>query len=296
MKHKVLVLCGGGIYGSISAKFLSYLDYDFMKDIDTIAGTSIGGVQSCCYASGATGKEVLEGFIEEGENIFNKRTIAKINPLSIPTYNNDCLKSMLEKLTKNKKIKDIKEKYPNLNFIVPVTDLTNDKPKVFDNISNEDENVYLTHLGLMTSSAPTYFPGVKFNDNCMIDGGMYDVTGLISSVTCLKGKKNIDFSEMDILMIGTGNNYNRKPISYEEYSKYNIIQVLMNVIVPYVTISSERAAEYWGNNMGFNSFTYYNPVQNTGKMDNASELKIIFEDCEMFKKDFLNTWEKFISR
>ena len=48
--------------------------------------------------------------------------------------------------------------------------------------------------------------------------------------------------------------------------------------------------------MGFNSFTYYNPIQNKGKLDNADELPILFEDCEMFKQDFLNTWEKFIKR
>lgn len=296
MKHKVLILCGGGIYGAISSKLLSYLDYDFVKDIDTIAGTSIGGVQSCCYASGATVDEVLDGFIKEGENIFEKRTVAKINPISIPAYNNDCLKSMLEKLTKNKKIKDIKNNYPNLSFVVPSINLTQDKPKVFDNITGKDDDVSLTQVGLITSSAPTYFPGIEFENNCMIDGGLYDVTGLMSGVICLKSKKNIDFSEMDILMIGTGNNYNRKPISYQEYSKYNIIQVLMNVIVPYVTLASERAAEYWGKNMGFNSFTYYNPIQNMGKLDNAMEMKTLFEDCEMFKQDFLNVWEKFINR
>ena len=294
MKHKVLVLCGGGIYGAISAKFLSYLKYDFMRDVDTIAGTSIGGVQSCCYASGATGEEILKAFIDQGKNIFTKRTMAKINPLSIPTYSNDNLKLMLEKFTNGKTIKDIRKVYPNLNFVVPTINLTQDKPKVFDNISDQDKDVSLTDVGLMTSSAPTYFPGIEFENNCMIDGGLYDVTGLISGVTCLKGKANIDFSEMDVLMIGTGDNYKRKPISYEDYTGYNIIQILTNLVVPYVTMASEKAAEYWGNNMGFNSFKYYNPIQNKGKLDNADEMKILFEDCDMFEKDFIKTWSDFI--
>lgn len=294
MKHKVLVLCGGGIYGAISSKFLSYLNYDFIKDIDTIAGTSIGGVQSCCYASGASGEEVLEAFVSNGKEIFKKRTASKLNPISIPTYSNDNLKLMLDKFTKNKKVKDIRENYPNLNFIVPTINLTQDKPKVFDNICGKDDGVSLTKIGLMTSSAPTYFPGIEFENNCMIDGGLYDVTGLISSVTCLKGKKDIDFKDMDVLMIGTGSNYNRKPISFDDYNNYNIIQMLLNVIVPYVTLASERAAEYWGNNMGFNSFKYYNPIQNTGKLDNVDEMKILFEDCDMFEKDFIKTWSDFI--
>ena len=296
MKHKVLILCGGGIYGAISTKFLSYINYDFMKDINTIAGTSIGGVQSCCYASGASGEELLNAFVSSGKEIFEKRTIAKINPISIPAYSNKNLKFMLEKLTKNKKVKDIRKDYPNLNFVVPTINLTQDKPKVFDNICGKDDEVSLTEIGLMTSSAPTYFPGIEFESNCMIDGGLYDVTGLISGVTCLKGKKDIDFKDMDVLMIGTGNNYNRKPIQYNDYKNYNIIQMLLNVIVPYVTLSSEKAAEYWGNNMGFNSFKYYNPIQNTGKLDNANEMKILFEDCDMFREDFLEVWQKFIEK
>lgn len=296
MKHKVLILCGGGIYGAISSKFLSYLNYDFIRDIDTIAGTSIGGVQSCCYASGAKGEDVLNAFVKEGKNIFKKRTMSKINPLSIPAYGNENLKNMLRQLTCNMQVKDVRKVYPNLNLIVPTINLTKDKPKVFDNITGGDDEVLLTEIGLMTSSAPTYFPGVEFNDCCMIDGGLYDVTGLVSGVTCLKGKLNIDFSEMDVLMMGTGTSYMREPIPYDEYKNYNIVQMLLNVIVPYVTLSSERASEYWGKNMGFNSFTYYNPIQHQGKLDNANELSTLFEDCEMFKKDFINVWQKFISK
>lgn len=296
MKHKVLVLCGGGIYGAISAKFLSYLNDDFMKDIDTIAGTSIGGVQSCCYASGANNKDILDAFISHGKQIFTKRTMAKINPISVPTYSNDNLRLMLERFTQNKTIKDIKSVYPKLNFVVPTINLTEDKPKVFDNITEQDKDVSLVEVGLMTSSAPTYFPGIKFEDKCMIDGGLYDVTGLMSGVTCLRGKRGIEFKDMDVLMIGTGNSYNRKPITYEDYTGYNIIQLLLNLIVPYVTLASEKAAEYWGKNMGFNSFCYYNPIQNTGKLDNANEMSKLFEDCDMFKEDFLNTWQQFVDK
>ena len=45
-KHKVLILAGGGLFGAIPVYFLSKLgkDYEFQKHIDTIAGTSIGGI------------------------------------------------------------------------------------------------------------------------------------------------------------------------------------------------------------------------------------------------------------
>ena len=43
-----------------------------------------------------------------------------------------------------------------------------------------------------------------------------------------------------------------------------------------------------------NSFRYYNPIQNKGKLDNADEMKTLFEDCDMFREDFIKTWSDFI--
>lgn len=293
-KTKVLILAGGGIFGTIGSTFISYLSEDFMNEIDVIGGTSIGGVQTCCYASGANKNDILNTFINNGKDIFSKRFIAKINPLSVPTYSNKELNNLLKKFTFGKKVKDIKELFPNLNFVVPTINLTYDEPKVFDNISGDDDDVLLSDIGLMTSAAPTYFPSIKFNNCCMIDAGLYDVTGLLSTVTAIKGKKGIDFKDMDVLMIGTGTYIDRKRISYEEYESYSILGIGLNVIIPYTTLASERAANYWGKNMGFNSFNYYNPIQIKGKMDDTKCIDYLLEECEMYKFDFLNSWDNFL--
>ena len=110
-KHKVLILSGGGIMGTIASYFLNSLNYDFLKDIDTIGGTSIGGIQVCCYSSGANTEDVLNAFVKNGKDIFSKDFINKINPLSIPFYSNKNLKKMLIKLTDNKTIGDVRNKY-----------------------------------------------------------------------------------------------------------------------------------------------------------------------------------------
>ena len=66
-RHKVLILSGGGIMGTIASYFLNSLNYDFLKDIDTIGGTSIGGIQVCCYSSGANTEDVLNAFVKNGK-------------------------------------------------------------------------------------------------------------------------------------------------------------------------------------------------------------------------------------
>lgn len=293
-KHKVLILSGGGIMGTIASYFLNSLNYDFLKDIDTIGGTSIGGIQVCCYSSGANTEDVLNAFVKNGKDIFSKDFINKINPLSIPFYSNKNLKKMLIKLTDNKTIGDVRNKYKHLNIVVPTINLTKDTPKVFDNFTGTDDDIKLYEVGLMTSAAPTYFPGVEYNNNCMIDGGLYDVTGLISTVTAIRGKLDIKFENMDVFVIGTGQALDRKEISHKEYTKYNLIDIAKNLIIPYTTISSERAAKYWGENMGFNSFTYYNPIQVRGGLDEVSIVKHITEECSMYEKDFLQKWTNFI--
>jgi hypothetical protein len=293
-KHKVLILCGGGIMGTIGSYFLNKLNYEFLQDIDTIGGTSIGGIQVCCYSAGASSEDVLNAFIQKGEKIFCKNFINKINPLSIPFYTNKNLKAILKQLTKDKTIGDVRNKYKKLNIVVPTINLTKDTPKVFDNFTGTDDNVKLYDVGLMTSAAPTYFPGIKFKNNCMIDGGLYDVTGLISTVTAIRGKLGIKFEDMDVFVIGAGKSIERKEISFEQYKKYNLIDIAKKLIIPYTTISSEKAAEYWGKNMGFNSFTFYNPIQVKGGLDDTSAVKHICEECYMYEEDFVQKWAKFI--
>jgi patatin-like phospholipase/acyl hydrolase len=62
-KVKVLCLCGGGIFGAIIAKFLTYVPKDFVNKIDVLSGCSIGGILTNAYASGADPEKVLHAFL-----------------------------------------------------------------------------------------------------------------------------------------------------------------------------------------------------------------------------------------
>lgn len=294
-KHKVLVIAGGGIFGIIPAAFLSFVG-DFINDIDTLSGCSIGGILANSYAAGANPQDILDGFIEGGNKIFKKRFMAMVNPLACPTYSNDQLKNFINMYTGDMILEDVRKKYSHLNLIVPTLNLTDNQYKVFDNISkSEDDDVTLELLSLMTSAAPTYFEAIEYKNKCIVDGGLIEVIPLLTTVTALKSKLGIEFKDMDVLILCTGTLIDKKPITFEEYSKYNMLDVGLKVVVPYVTLSNELATKFWGEHLGFNSFKLFNPIQIWGGMDSTQNLDTILQDCEMYKTQFLRAWRKFLA-
>lgn len=294
-KVKVLCLCGGGIFGAIIAKFLTYIPKDFVKDIDVLSGCSIGGILTNAYACGADPQQILNQFLQSGKKIFEKRFVAKINPLASPTYDNDYLKKMIQKFCGDTRLKDIQNKYPKLKTIIPALNITDDQYVVFRNFVESDDNIDLVTLSLMTSAAPTYFQGVQYKGKCYVDGGMIQVAPLLTTVTALKNRLGIQFSDMDVLMMGTGTLIDKTPITYNQYVKFNQLDVCLKIIVPYVTLSNQLATKYWAKGLGFNSFEFFNPIQIWGSLDETKNMDTMMEDCQMYKKKFLIAWHNFMS-
>ena len=66
---------------------------------------------------------------------------------------------------------------------------------------------------------------------------------------------------------------------FDKYKNYNKLDVCLKIIVPYVTLSNELASKYWANQLGFNSFEFFNPIQIWGGMDQTNNLNIMLQDC-----------------
>ena len=294
-KHKLLILAGGGFFGIIIAKFLSYVEQNFVQQINCLSGCSIGGILASCYASGAKPKDVLQAFKVGGQQIFHKRLVSKFNPLASPTYDNEKLKQFIESFCGDKTLGDIKNKYPHLQVVIPTLNLTDDNYKVWRNFVQSDCKIPLKTLSLMTSAAPTYFDGVQWQGKCYVDGGMIQVTSVLTAATAVKDKLGIPFHDMDVLVMGTGSLIDKQPITYSKYSKFNQLDVCLKVVVPYVTLSNQLASKYWAKQLGFNSFEFFNPIQIWGGLDQTHNKDIMLQDCQMYKNKFLIAWQKFLS-
>ena len=295
-KTKVLVIVGGGIYGCVPAQFLAYLpeEEQNLDKVDAIAGCSIGGILAAAYATGLSFDSVNKLFINNAAKCFVKRGMALFNPLACPTYSTEDLDEVLEYILGDCTLGETREVYPNTDLIIPTLNITDDKYKVFDNIDHQDDDITLKLLAGITSAAPTYFEGREYKGKCLIDGGLIEVAPLITAVTALKAKRNIPFKDMDVLMIGTGKDISDKPLSTKDYNGLTLPGMALKVIVPYVTLSNELASTFWGKNMGFNSFTYFNPCVNNGDLADVDAIPDMHRQCAEHKEEFISTWNKWI--
>lgn len=297
-KQKVLILAGGGLFGAIPVYFLSSLgkNYQFQKDIDTLAGTSIGGIESCCYAAGANPNELLEAFLQGASKIFSKKWQAKLNPLYTPTYDAIELSKFIKNFTDEKTIGDIKTLFPHLSFFVPCLNMTRNTIKVFDNVCGQDDDFLLKDIALCTSAAPTYFPVINFKCDAITDGGVRENIPIVTTATGLKSKLGIKFEDMDVFVLCTGKQIDKACGPYKKVSNWNLLDWALNFIVPDVTNSNESMSKFWGENLGFNSFEIFNPIQIKGAMDDVKNIPYIIEESKMYKGKFIEAWERFITK
>ena len=297
---KILVLEGGGVFGSGIARFLSFVGgRDGKKDldgVDAIAGTSVGSILALSYCAGHSFKDVEKFFRANLKDCFKKRPIAKVLPMVTPMYDSDSLYSVLRKSMGYKTIGDIRDIYPNLDVFVNATNVTKDTYKVFDNIEGQDDDMLLADVAAYSSAAPSYFKGRDYNGDCLVDGGMISNCMVIDAAAGLHHKRGIPFSRMDILALGTGREKDNDPSTVKRYNNYTLLELCKKIIVPYVTLANQTFTTFTAENMGFHSFTYYNPIVRGTEMDNTNEVPEIIRQCEEHRYEFLDVWYRWLSQ
>lgn len=297
-RYKVLIIVGGGIFGAIPAHLLGMLptDQQTLDGIDVLSGCSIGGILAAAYSVGQQFGLIDTTFQERADECFTKRFNAKINPLACPTYRNECLDKVLEDMIGDFVIGNVKNFYPNLSLIIPALDLTRDKYLVFDNIRGKRNKVKLKDIAGYTSAAPSYYSGREFEGNCIVDGGLIEVAPLLTATTMIKKYYKIPFCLMDVLMLGTGKDIDEKPLTLKAYNKLGLLGIATDVLVPYATLGNEMATRYWGANMGYGYFNYYNPIITNGKLDDTSLIPSLIKETDKYREDFLKTWNEWLSK
>ena len=293
---KLLIIVGGGVYGCIPARLLAGLpqEYHSLTGVDCLSGCSIGGILAAAQGSGASFESIDSFFQERVDDCFSRRLCSRINPLACPTYDSSSLRKALRPILGKKTLADTREVYPDLDIFIPTLNITKDKYKVFDNIDDGDTS--LMDVAMMTSAAPSYYSGVTYKRDCYIDGGLIEVAPLITAATALKGKRNVNFEDMDVLMIGTGKDIDDKPLYPKEYNDLSILGLATKVIVPYATLSNELATVYWGRNMGFRSFEYFNPCSHNGHLDDTSQVPDMVKQADEYRDEFIEVYSNWLNK
>jgi hypothetical protein len=101
---------------------------------------------------------------------------------------------------------------------------------------------------------------------------------------------------MDVLMLGTGRDVDDKPLSCKDYNDLGLLGLALKVVVPYATLSNELATVYWGKNMGFHSFEYFNPCTHNGQLDDTDQIPDMVKQCDKYKDEFLETYNNWLNK
>ena len=321
-KMKVIINQGGGIFGYIITNFMSYLDFNLYDKIDVVAGTSIGGILSLAYCINPNYKWLNKLFKLASHEIFGNKKGLLFNSCR---YDDKNLEKLLKELFGDKKLSDIKDIYA----LITTTDYTLALPRIFENINiKKEDDISLIDLGLYTSAAPTFFPARKhkwksskvetlnekiiamksfeidkiekdpetYHSSVIMDGGVLENIPIISTYTTLHSELGVQPEDLDIFVFGAGDLEKEKNHRIEEVNNWSVIDTLKNLIIPYVTDSNEMTSLYWGLQMGFKSFTYFNPIKISGGMDNLSIMPSIEEQCNMHKDEFLKEINSFLNK
>ena len=238
---------------------------------------------------------------------------------SIPWYSDVQLRKMLVNFFDDKKLSDIKSNA----LIVVSTNLSFECPQIFTNLTSSgihgNDEKRLVDVGLYTSAAPFYFKArgadvmtrltkdacehyglttaddYLWGDSILLDGGLLENMPIISTYVTIHQAWNLQPEDIDVLVIGTGKSHAFSGYSLKRFNSLGKLSYGMNILKPYLTESNEQTSVYWGEQMGFHSFKFFNPITADMKMDDPEILDEIDKECEKYKEEFIMTMKNFLS-
>ena len=311
---KVLITCGGGIFGAITAYLLDSLNqtvypdtgFDTSKFIDVYGGTSIGGVNALFLALHGDPHFLVEAYHDGAHKIFKQDILTPfklVNGNKYPDSNIDpFLKKYLGGLSKYDPIKifDLDEK-----VVVPTVDFKEEDPFIITNLKPEDteKNLPVWLAGGATCAAPTYFDPRKWGRRILIDGGIIENVPVMCTVTSIiSAWEDIDYGDIDMFVVGTGVKYPPADRTFEKVANFHIIDWLTEFLIPFVTTSNETCSQYWGKKLRLHYYDVFNPIPIEGSLDDYSLLYpsstypdgYLYTITRPYIKEFAERWQKFI--
>ena len=283
---KILIISGGGVYGIIPCCLLDSVQKEDMARIDVIGGTSVGGILSLHLAKYGDPQLLKRDFKENMNRFFTTSLRNRLDPFT-PKYTADGIESALKAILPGK-VSDMDGK-----FVVPSFSFKRMSPVVFHNFTKQFSHMDAWKVARATSAAPLAFP--PFSENIFIDGGILEKLPVITTASMVYQATGVPASELDVFAIGTGRVDQDLTRTKEEVESYSALGWAKNLMPILTTGGNELMSDFWGRNMGFKSFTHFNPIIIKGVMDDVSQVDTIEEMCELHLGDFRIAWEKFIN-
>ncbi|ASG67256.1 hypothetical protein CDV26_01605 [Francisella halioticida] len=201
---KVLCIDGGGVKGIIPAQILYCIEKDFRINIQDhfqlVSATSTGAliaIQMNIMKKSA--KEILDTYTDHSllSKVFHKNILSFLSSIYGSTFSGESKYKALIKMLGTSQFSTA-----IMPTLITSYNLTKNKAVLFKSTAMT-QNLTSAQVGNASSSAPTYFPPFKINNNYYIDGGVTannpSMLGVAYAVEL--GSKLDDIS---ILSLGTG--------------------------------------------------------------------------------------------
>ena len=282
---KALIISGGGVYGIIPCRLMACVDSSSLSRIDVFGGTSVGGILSLHLAKYGDPERMYSDFKGNVDRFFSTTSLNKMNPFT-PKYTAEGIESALQAILPGK-VSECKSK-----FVVPSFSMKRMSPVIFHNFTAQFAHMDLWKIARATSAAPLIFP--PFSENIFLDGGILEKMPVITTAAMAFQSAGIKASDIDVLAIGTGTVDHDLTRTREEVASYTKLGWAKSLMPILTTGGNELMSDFWARNMGFRSFTHFNPIIIKGVMDDVSQIGTIEEMCELHLGDFLEKWNAFI--
>lgn len=283
-KFKIIIIAGGGAFGSIPSYFFSKLEVSTLVGlIDAAGGSSVGSELICAYAAGVDPSTVHKKFLQALPELFKQSFWPTLRG---PKYDTAVLQRILKDLIPGR-FGDLK-----IPVVVPTLDFENNSLKVYDNIildADCEVDAYIPPT--QSSSAPTYF--APFN-GC-IDGGLIENIPIMTTISAFNDKMGILFEDMNVLVVGTGT---------KKFEKRNMAKVAkwfvwewLSPMLNELTNANEKASEFWAERLDLNYFSYFNPVEleKDWEMDDPRPyIDKVPSLCDKHVSSFRDTFKEFL--
>lgn len=244
---KILCIDGGGIFGIVPAFFLSR-STGWLDKFQTLGGTSAGSQLVLSYATKRDPLFTYNSWYENTAKVFERAWYEKLNPVG-PKYKDTNLNANLQTIISGR-FGDIQK-----HMFIPTYDLENERPKIFDNIiQDEDCDWNNWEIARASSAAPTYFAPYKG----YIDGGIIADNASMITAWGVRDKLNIPFEEMELLVLGTGYKLPQR-YTQQQMAKWNAINWLTPMI-NMLTCGNIQTFAFGCEQMGFKKYIRFDPI------------------------------------
>lgn len=277
----ILSIDGGGIKGILPLMQLIELEKmlkaPLSEHFDYISGTSTGGIIAVLLSIGYNADEILNLYVQYGDQIFQKEFLRF--GIFRTKYDDNNFNNIIDEYVKNKHLTDCKT-----SILIPAYNASKNKLELFKHNVNRKYEYWQEDLPLFdvirsTASAPSFFKPWIINSDKYIDGGL--VVNNPSQMTMLEAMKD-GFDKINILSFSTGSI--EKPIT-NKLSKSGMLgwaEPTVDILLSEMTQTTDYTLEhlfncspsFMGRRLGLYIRCNSLISKSSGKLDDVSKLNI----------------------